>query len=50
MTNLLMHDSRRLVLPLDTTVDALIEFDQVGFSYNGRDPVLRGISLTVRHG
>jgi hypothetical protein len=28
MTNLLMHDSRRLVLPLDTTVDALIEFDR----------------------
>jgi hypothetical protein len=28
MSDLLMHDSRRLVLPLDTTVDALIEFDR----------------------
>ncbi|HWE38633.1 MAG TPA: ABC transporter ATP-binding protein [Isosphaeraceae bacterium] len=27
-----------------------IEFDRVGFSYNGRDPVLRGLELTVRHG
>jgi len=27
-----------------------IEFDQVGFSYNGRDPILRGVDLTVRHG
>lgn len=27
-----------------------IEFDQVGFSYNGRDPVLRGLDLTVHHG
>jgi subfamily B ATP-binding cassette protein MsbA len=27
-----------------------IEFDEVGFSYNGRDPILRGVSLTVRHG
>jgi subfamily B ATP-binding cassette protein MsbA len=27
-----------------------IEFDHVGFSYNGRDPVLRGLELTVRHG
>ena len=29
---------------------ARVEFDNVEFSYNGRDPVLRGISLTVRHG
>jgi ATP-binding cassette, subfamily B, bacterial MsbA len=29
---------------------AAIEFDEVGFSYNGRDPVLRGLSLTVRQG
>jgi ABC-type multidrug transport system fused ATPase/permease subunit len=28
----------------------LIEFDQVGFSYNGRDSVLRGLDLAVRHG
>lgn len=28
MTNVLMHDSRRLVLPLDTMVDVLIEFDR----------------------
>ena len=27
-----------------------VEFDRVGFSYNGRDPVLHGLSLTVRHG
>ncbi len=27
-----------------------IEFDEVGFSYNGRDPVLRGLSLTVHQG
>ncbi|WP_422925385.1 ABC transporter ATP-binding protein [Singulisphaera sp. PoT] len=27
-----------------------VEFDQVVFGYNGRDPVLRGINLTVRHG
>jgi ABC-type multidrug transport system fused ATPase/permease subunit len=27
-----------------------IEFDHVVFSYNGRDPVLQGLSLTVRHG
>ena len=27
-----------------------IEFDQVGFGYNGRDLVLRGLSLTVQHG
>jgi ABC-type multidrug transport system fused ATPase/permease subunit len=27
-----------------------IEFDQVNFSYNGRDPILRGIDLTVHHG
>lgn len=27
MTNVLVHDSRRLVLPLDTMVDVLIEFD-----------------------
>jgi ABC-type multidrug transport system fused ATPase/permease subunit len=27
-----------------------IEFDEVGFSYNGRDPVLRGLSLTARQG
>jgi subfamily B ATP-binding cassette protein MsbA len=29
---------------------ARIEFDQVGFSYNGREPVLQNLSLTVRHG
>ncbi len=29
---------------------AAIEFDDVGFGYNGRDPVLRGLSLEVRHG
>jgi ABC-type multidrug transport system fused ATPase/permease subunit len=29
---------------------SLVEFDRVGFSYNGRDPVLHGLSLTVRHG
>jgi ABC-type multidrug transport system fused ATPase/permease subunit len=28
----------------------LVEFDQVGFSYNSRDPVLRGLELTVHHG
>lgn len=27
MTDVLMHDSRRLVLPLETMVDALVEFD-----------------------
>lgn len=27
-----------------------IEFDDVHFSYNGRDAALRGLSLTVRHG
>src|SRR5205085_6536164 len=27
-----------------------IEFDRVGFSYNGRDPVVHELSLTVRHG
>lgn len=27
-----------------------IEFDQVGFSYNGRDPILRGVNLSVKHG
>jgi subfamily B ATP-binding cassette protein MsbA len=27
-----------------------IEFHQVWFSYNGRDPILRGIDLDVRHG
>ena len=27
-----------------------IEFDDVVFGYNGRDPVLRGLSLSVRHG
>jgi ABC-type multidrug transport system fused ATPase/permease subunit len=27
-----------------------IEFDDVHFSYNGRDPILRGLSLSVRHG
>ncbi len=29
---------------------ARVEFDRVEFSYNGREPVLRGVSLTVRHG
>jgi ABC-type multidrug transport system fused ATPase/permease subunit len=27
-----------------------VEFDAVGFSYNGRDPILAGLSLSVRHG
>jgi ABC-type multidrug transport system fused ATPase/permease subunit len=27
-----------------------VEFDQVSFSYDGREPVLRGVNLTVRHG
>jgi ABC-type multidrug transport system fused ATPase/permease subunit len=27
-----------------------IEFDHVGFSYDGRTPVLRGLDLAVRHG
>src|SRR5207237_10269511 len=27
-----------------------VEFDHVGFSYNGRDPVLQRLTLTVRHG
>jgi len=27
-----------------------IEFDQVRFTYNGRDPILRGVNLTVAHG
>jgi subfamily B ATP-binding cassette protein MsbA len=27
-----------------------VEFESVSFSYNGRDPVLQGLSLTVRHG
>ena len=27
-----------------------IEFDDVVFGYNGRDPVIRGLSLSVRHG
>jgi ABC-type multidrug transport system fused ATPase/permease subunit len=29
---------------------AQIEFDEVGFSYNGREAVLHGLSLTVRQG
>ena len=29
---------------------AAIEFEDVHFSYNGRDPVLRGLNLEVRHG
>ena len=29
---------------------AAIEFDEVTFSYNGRDQVLRGLNLEVRHG
>jgi ABC-type multidrug transport system fused ATPase/permease subunit len=29
---------------------AAIEFDDVHFSYNGRDPVLKGLNLEVRHG
>jgi ABC-type multidrug transport system fused ATPase/permease subunit len=29
---------------------AVVEFDKVGFSYNGRDEVLRGVDLTVLHG
>ena len=28
----------------------VVEFNQVWFGYNGRDPVLRGVDLTVRHG
>ena len=27
-----------------------IEFDRVSFSYNGRDPIIRDLSLRVRHG
>jgi ATP-binding cassette, subfamily B, bacterial MsbA len=27
-----------------------IEFDEVRFGYNGNDPVIQGLSLTVRHG
>jgi ABC-type multidrug transport system fused ATPase/permease subunit len=27
-----------------------IEFDHVGFGYSGREPVLRGLDLSVRHG
>jgi ABC-type multidrug transport system fused ATPase/permease subunit len=27
-----------------------VEFDEVGFAYEGRDAVIRGLSLTVRHG
>lgn len=27
-----------------------IEFDRIGFSYDGRDPVIRDLSLSVRHG
>lgn len=27
-----------------------IEFDDVAFTYDGREPVLRGVSFTVRHG
>jgi ATP-binding cassette, subfamily B, bacterial MsbA len=29
---------------------ARIEFDNVRFSYNGRDPILKGLNLEVRHG
>ncbi len=29
---------------------AAIEFEDVGFGYNGRDPVLKGVNLEVRHG
>ena len=29
---------------------AAIEFDDVVFGYNGRDPILKGLSLDVRHG
>ena len=29
---------------------AAIEFEDVRFSYNGRDPVLKGLNLEVRHG
>ena len=28
----------------------LVEFDEVGFSYNGRDQILHGLSLSIRHG
>ncbi len=27
-----------------------VEFEDVGFGYNGRDSILKGLSLTVRHG
>ena len=47
----------RLRIDQEDSVDAeviahrpTIEFDQVGFAYNGREPVLRGVDLTVRHG
>ncbi len=29
---------------------ALVEFENIGFSYNGREQVLQGLTLTVRHG
>jgi subfamily B ATP-binding cassette protein MsbA len=43
---------------VDDKVDAVrlhkhhhsVELDQVTFSYNGRDPIIRGLSLTVHHG
>ena len=55
MTNLLMHDSRRLVLPLDTTVDALIEFDRAHKRWPERVTLdsarlgPSGVVVSVRH-
>jgi ATP-binding cassette, subfamily B, bacterial MsbA len=34
----------------DISHKASIEFDRVSFSYNGRDPVIRDVSLSIRQG
>ncbi len=49
MTNVLMHESRRLVLPLETMVDALVEFDHVHKRWPER-ATLEGASLDPSRG
>lgn len=49
MTNVLMHESRRLVLPLETMVDALVEFDHVHKRWPER-ATLEGATLDPSRG